>query len=229
MNDIITLGQARPEAQKKFMTGVYLRMFLALVVTAAVAWYTANTPRLVRLLFLNNIIWVTLVAELILVLVLSAKIGSLSLGAASALFYVYAVLNGVNLSSIFFAYQIGSIVNVFIASAAMFLAMTLYGMFTKSSLASYGKYLYMGLVGLIVASLLNFIFHSSTMEWAISVVGIGIFIGLTAYDTQKFMSIGLRSDESENFQKIAIIGALELYLDFINIFLKMLRLFGKRR
>ena len=231
MKDLITLSQAQPEVQRKFMTGVYLRMTLALIITAAVAWYTSRSEYMLQLLFSNRGVpfYVLIVLELVLVVVLSAAIHRLSPLAALFFFLLYSVINGITFSSIFIVYQIGSIFHLFLISALMFGAMSVYGMFTKSDLTSAGRYLSMALIGLIIAGLVNILLKSPMLGWLTSLVGVGIFIGITAYDTQRLMRIGIHNDGSENFQKMAVIGALELYLDFINIFLKMLSLFGKRK
>ena len=228
-NNLITLNQAAPDVQKKFMTGVYMRMAAALLITAAVSFFTASSYDFMRLLFQKNLFFAFIIAELALVIILSAAIRKLTPAVASLCFFLYAVINGITLSSIFIIYQLGSIFRVFVSSALMCGGMSIYGATTKSGLRSAGRYLYMALMGLIIASLVNLIFHSSGLDWLISIIGVGVFVGITAYDTQKLMTIGIHNDGSENFQKMAIIGALELYLDFINIFLKMLRLFGKKK
>ena len=227
----MTLDQAKPEVQRKFMAGVYLRMTIALFITAAVAWYAANSEQVMGILFSNKGLpfYVLIVAELVLVIALSAAIHKINSAAALFFFILYSVLNGLSFSAIFIVYQLGSVFHIFLISALMFAAMSVYGAFTKSDLTSAGRYLMMALIGLIVAGLINLLFKSTMLDWITSIIGVGIFIGLTAYDTQRLMRIGVKNDGSEKFQKMAVIGALELYLDFINIFLKMLRLFGKRK
>lgn len=231
MKELITLSQAKPEVQRKFMAGVYLRMTFALLITAAVAWYTSQSEAMMNLLFSNRGIPFYLVAglELVLVIVLSSLIHKMNPLAALFFFVLYSVLNGITFSTIFVVYQIGSIFHLFLITALMFGAMSVYGAFTKSDLTSAGRYLSMALIGLIIAGLVNILLKSPMLDWITSLVGVGIFIGLTAYDTQRLMRIGIHNDGSENFQKMAVIGALELYLDFINIFLKMLSLFGKKK
>lgn len=235
MNELKTLNQARPETQRRFMTGVYLRMVFALAITTAVAYFTANqiaTNPQVQHFYISNFracMWGCAIAEIGLVFIISAAIRKLSPAVAMLLFILYSIVTGLTFSSILFVFEIHSIFKVFAVSALMFVGMTIYGMFTKSDLRSAGRYLMMALIGVIIASLLNFLFKSSTLDWILSLVGIGIFVGLTAYDTQKLMNIAIYDDGSENFQKYAILGALELYLDFINIFLKMLSLFGKKK
>lgn len=229
MNNLMTLKQARPEVQQRFMTGVYLRMAIALLITAAVAFFTATSETMLRFLFRNSTYLFLMIGELALVFYLSARIRKLSVPAASLCFLGYAVLNGLTLSSIFIVYTSSSIFHVFVIAAVMFGGMVVYGMKTKSDFRSAGRYLYMALFGLIIASVVNLLLKSDGISWFVSIVGVVIFVGLTAYDTQKLMSIAVYDNGSEDFQKVAIIGALELYLDFINIFLKLLQLFGKRR
>ncbi len=231
MKELITLNQAKPDVQRKFMAGVYLRMTIALLITAAVAWYTSQSEQMLNFLFSNRGIpfYVLIGLELILVIVLSSAIHKLTPLAAMFFFLIYSIINGISFSTIFMLYTTISIFHMFIVSALMFGGMSIYGAFTKTDLTSAGRYLFMALIGLIIAGLVNILFRSSALDWITSLLGVGIFIGITAYDTQRLMKIGIRNDGSENFQKMSVIGALELYLDFINIFLKMLSLFGKRR
>ena len=227
----MTLDQAQPEVQRKFMAGVYWRMTVALFITAAVAWYSAQSQQIMGILYSNRGLpfYGLIVAELVLVIVLSAAIHKMSSVAALFFFILYSVVNGLTFSAIFVVYEIGSVFHVFLTSALMFAAMSVYGAFTKSDLTSAGRYLMMALIGILVAGLVNMFLRSSMLGWLTSLLGVGIFIGLTAYDTQRLMRIGVKNDGSEKFQKMAVIGALELYLDFINIFIKMLALFGKRK
>lgn len=216
------------KSARQFISKVYAWMTVALVVSGFAAWYTANSQLLI------NLIWgtrfgflVLIIAEIALVWWLSASIGKISASGAIVAFVVYSLLNGMMLSSIFVVYTSAAIGRVFLITAGMFGAMTLYGMFTKQKLNSFGRYFMMALFGVIIASLLNFLFRSSVLDIIISIVTLVIFIGLTAYDTQKIMKAAAHYDGSEMFQKAAVISALELYLDFINIFLVLLRLFGR--
>jgi len=231
MKDLMTLEQAQPEVQRKFMAGVYLRMTIALLITAAVAWYASGSDQIMGILFSHRGLpyYALIIAELVLVIALSAFIHKMNSFVALLFFILYSVVNGLTFSVIFFRFEIGSVFHIFLISALMFGAMSVYGAFTKSDLTSAGRYLMMALIGLIIAGFVNLLLKSSMLDWLTSVIGVGIFIGLTAYDTQRLMKIGVKNDGSEKFQKMAVIGALELYLDFINIFLKMLRLFGKRK
>ena len=157
-----------------------------------------------------------------------ASIRKISVRAASIAFIVYSALNGVTLSGIFIIYTGASISRIFLITALMFGGMSIYGLKTKSDLRSMGRYLFMALIGIVIASVVNLLLGSSVLDVIISMVTVLVFTGLTAYDTQKLLSAARSADGSEVFHKVAIIGALELYLDFINIFLSLLRLFGKR-
>ncbi|OJF77433.1 MAG: hypothetical protein BKP49_00100 [Treponema sp. CETP13] len=243
MNNSITLKQARPEVQQKFMTGVYRWMVLALAISGLAAYASAYIPlvanadptkpplALVDLIYAaaNGMgMWALIIAELVLVFTLSARIRKMSLSSAKIMFLVYSLINGITLSVIFLVYTSTSIAQVFFISALLFGSMSIYGARTKKDLTSAGRYLMMAVFGIIIASVINIFFKSSGLDWLISIIAVVVFTGLTAYDTQKMMRIAQYNDGSENFQKVAIIGALELYLDFINIFLHLLRLFGNR-
>lgn len=231
MKDLITLEQAKPEVQRKFMAGVYFRMTVALFITAAVAWYASNSERVMAILYSSRGMpfYALIIAELVLVVALSAFIHKMNSFAALLFFILYSVVNGLTFSAIFVVYELGSVYQIFLTSALMFAAMSVYGAFTKTDLTSAGRYLTMALLGILIAGLVNLFLRSSALGWISSLLGVGIFIGLTAYDTQRLMRIGVKNDGSEKFQKMAVLGALELYLDFINIFIKMLSLFGKRK
>ena len=173
--------------------------------------------------------WVLILAPLAMVFFLSFRINSMSVGAAQATFWAYAALLGVSLSSIFIVYTAQSITQVFFIAAATFGAMSLYGYTTKRDLTQFGSFLFMGLIGLIIAMVVNFFLQSSALGFAISAIGILIFVGLTAYDTQKIKEMYSVNDDGSVAGRKAIMGALALYLDFLNIFLFMLQLFGDRR
>lgn len=227
---MISLSEAKPDVQRKFMTGVYVRMMLALFISATVAFYASQSDAVLSFFSNKGIpFYLLLVAELVLVVMLSAAIHKLSTFAAMAFFLLYAVVNGLSFCTIFILYRVDSIYTMFLVSALMFAGMSIYGARTKSDLTSAGRYLFMGLIGIVVAGLVNMFLRSSAIDWITSLLGVGLFIGITAYDTQRLMRIAIHDDGSESFQKMSIIGALELYLDFINIFLKMLSLFGKRK
>ena len=220
------------EVFKTVMRRVYLWMALGLLVTTAAALATVMTP-LGNLVFSSIYVFYGLTfGELILVMVLSARIRKLHPAAAGALFFVYAALNGITLSAIFLIYQIGSIGMAFFTAACLFGAMSLIGYSTKKDLSNWRGFLLMGLVGLIIASLLNLFLASSGLDWMISIIGVLLFLGLTIYDTQQIRRMTIQSmqlgDEAVAM-KMGVLGALKLYLDFINIFLYLLRLFGRRR
>ncbi len=230
MNEM-SLSQASNETRQKFMAGVYGWMVAALAISGLAAFFTVRTGLVYQIYAaFNGFGYLVLaVAELILVVYLVRNIREMKVATASLFFIIYSILNGVTLCAILLRYTSASIAQVFLTTALMFGAMSLYGMKTKSDLMSAGRYLMMALMGLIIVSIINIFFQSNSMQWIISIATVVIFTGLTAYDTQKLMRLSVHADGSESFQKIAIIGALELYLDFINIFIALLRLFGNRR
>ena len=207
------------------MRKVYGRMFLALVVTALTSLYVASSPAILSVVLGNRAVFFGLmIAELAVV---SGMLNKLSTTTATLLFYLYAVLNGVVFSSIFVVYDLGSIAYTFFITAGVFGAMSVYGMVTKNDMTKFGSYCIMGLFGLIIASVVNIFVASSTLDWIISLFGVALFIGLTAWDTQKIKNAAYVTDPSQT-GKLATIGALSLYLDFINLFLYLLRIFGGR-
>jgi hypothetical protein len=212
------------------MRKVYLWMTLALVITGFTAYAVANSSAMINLIYSNSaVIWILFGAELLLVFGLSAAINRLSLTVATLMFVLYSVINGAVLSSIFFAYSIGSIATTFFITAGTFAAMSLYGYFTKADLTSWGKILIMALIGIIIATIVNIFVKSSGLDLIISYAGVLIFVGLTAYDTQKIKLMCQQApDAGESMQKIALLGALSLYLDFINLFIYLLRILGRR-
>ena len=221
---------AQVKVKNTFLSRVYGWMTLALVISGVTAFLAATNETIIRLTIGNGFGFLILaVAELALVWWLTASIHKISSGAAFFAFILYSVLNGVTLSSIFLVYKIESIFMVFFISAGMFAAMAVYGTVTKSSLSSFGKYFAMALVGIIIASLVNFLLCSPMLDWFLSIITVVLFTGLTAYDAQKMLAVSNNASDDEVFKKVSVIGALELYLDFINIFLAMLRLFGRRR
>jgi len=229
MNSQISIQQANEQAQRKFLSGVYQWMVLALAISGSLAWFVSNNAAAQKLVFGNIIVFFALViGEFALVWWLSASIRTISVRAASIAFIVYSALNGITLSGVFLIYTHASIARIFLITALMFGGMSLYGLKTKSDLRSMGRYLVMGLIGVVIASLVNIFLASSWLDVLISMVTVVVFTGLTAYDTQKLLAAANQADGSEVFHKVAIIGALELYLDFINIFLALLRLFGRR-
>ena len=209
---------------------VYGWMCAGLALSGVVAWYTFASGLWQRI-FAGGIFMLLLVAELVLVVALSAAIRKISAGAALLMFLAYAALNGLTLSVVFIAYDLALVQRVFFITAAMFGGLAVWGSVTKSDLSSIGSVCGMALWGLIVASIANIFFKSSSLDWACSFAGILIFSGLTMYDAQKIRALvasGRALDERE-MRKVAVIGALELYLDFINLFLHILRFLGRRR
>ena len=222
-----SLSLAFPALMRK----VYVWMTLALVLTGITAYGVASSPSLMMTIFQTPaIMWGLIIAELIIVIAISAAINRLSLTTATLLFVLYSVLNGATLSLIFVVYTMSSIANVFFITAGTFGVMAAYGYFTKRDLSSWGKLLLMALIGLIIATLVNvFLVKSSGFDLILSYAGVLIFVGLTAYDTQKIKQmLAMQTDMGEGAQKVALLGALSLYLDFINLFLYLLRIFGRR-
>ncbi len=216
--------------QNRFLAKVYGWMTLALALSAAVAFFTVRSQFLSNLIFGNGFGYLILaIAEIVVVIWLSAKINKISAKAATVAFILYSILNGMTLSSIFLVYNIKSIATVFVISAAMFLVMAIYGTFSKANILSFGRFFFMAITGLVIASLLNLFLKSERLDWIISIVGVVVFTGCTAYDAKKMLVVSQRAQNTEVFNKASIIGALELYLDFVNIFLYLLRLFGRKR
>lgn len=218
------------EAFPALIRKVYLWMTMALVITGFTAYGVANTPALKTALYSNpTIFWILAIAELALVFGVTAAINRISLTTATLMFILYSVLNGAMLSSIFLVYTQSSIATVFFITAGTFGAMALVGYTTKTDLSSMGKILFMALIGLIIATIVNFFVKSSGLDLILSYVGVLIFVGLTAWDSQKIKQMMLQApDAGEGMQKMALLGALTLYLDFINLFIYLLRIFGKR-
>jgi hypothetical protein len=222
---------------RSYMLKVYNYMAGGLVVTGLLAYVFGTVPELQNLLYvetargvgMSGLGWIITLAPLALVFFFSFRIGTMSLGAAQATFWAFSALLGMSLSSIFMLYTGGSITRVFFISASTFGAMSLYGYTTKRDLTGMGSFLMMGLFGIIIASLVNIFMASPAIYFATSVLGVLIFTGLTAYDTQKIKESYWAGDDGAMMGKKAIFGALNLYLDFINLFLMLLRLFGDRR
>lgn len=237
MEEARTVESFTASERSRFVGRTYGWMALALFVSAASAFMVANSYTLLKLIFGHGIVgWLVLaVAEIGLVIWLSASIRKISVTAAVAGFVAYAVLNGATLSSIFFVYRIDSIASAFFTTALLFGVMSVYGMRTKSDLTSLGRYLMMGLIGVILASLVGGIVSLITktplsmLNVLISVATVVIFTGLTAYDAQKIMRTAAHANGNDDYKKVSILAALELYLDFINLLLALLRLFGKKR
>jgi FtsH-binding integral membrane protein len=213
------------------MRKVYLWMTLALVITGFTAYYVASSEMLLMALFSNQILfWGLVIGELVLVFSLSAAINKLSLTTATLMFVLYSVINGATMSFIFLVYTTSSITNVFLITAATFAVMAFFGYFTKTDLTSWGKILMMALIGIIIATIVNIFTKSEGLAVILNYLGVLVFVGLTAYDSQKIKQMLMMApDAGEGAQKIALLGALSLYLDFINLFIYLLRILGSRR
>ncbi len=216
-----------------FIQSVYNWMAIGLALTGFVAYAVANSETMLSLIFGNRAVFFGLIiGELALVWILSARIGSMTSSTATAMFIGYAVLNGLTMAVIFLAYTMSSIASTFFICALTFAACSVFGMVTKRDLTSMGSFMMMGLIGIIIASLVNLFIQSSAMTMIISYIGVIVFVGLTAYDTQKIKEMAMTQPydlEAGVARKGAIIGALNLYLDFINLFLMLLRIFGGSR
>ncbi|MBF0474564.1 MAG: Bax inhibitor-1/YccA family protein [Deltaproteobacteria bacterium] len=215
----------------EFVRSVYNWMALGLAITGGVAFFTASSPSLMQMIFGNPMVLIILiVAELGMVFSLAGMINRIKGSTASTLFVIYSILNGLTLSAIFIMYTRSSIASTFFVCSATFVATSLYGYTTKKDLTSFGGFFFMGLIGIIIASLVNLFLHSETIYWVVTYAGVIVFVGLTAYDTQKIKQIAAAGFEDEEMEhKGAVLGALTLYLDFINLFLMLLRILGGRR
>jgi FtsH-binding integral membrane protein len=227
------ISQVRTEASTVFLAKVFNWMAVGLGLTGLAAFLTVNSQAALQLVFGNKLVFYGLIfGELGLVFYLSARIERMSAQAATGLFVAYSILNGVTLSAILLLYTMTSVAATFFIAAGMFGAMAVYGFVTKKDLSSWGSFLFMGLIGIIIAMVVNIFLASSMMSWVISGIGVIIFTGLTAYDVQQITRMGEQGimDGGEAvIRKGAIMGALKLYLDFINLFLMLLRFLGDRR
>ena len=230
------------EGLRAYMLKVYNYMTTGLLLTGLVSYFFGKasiisneagqivglTP-LGTLLFNSPLQWIIMLAPLGFVFYLSARVHKMSLSSAQITFWIFSVVMGLSLASIFIVYTQASIARVFFISSGTFAAMSLYGYTTKKDLTKLGGFLFMGLIGIIIASLVNLFFQSSALYFAISVIGVLVFVGLTAYDTQRIKEMYYEGDSESVGGKKALMGALRLYLDFINLFIMLLRLFGQRR
>lgn len=225
-------AQAKAAAVNAFLRGVYGWMCAGLTLTAAASIFVASSPALQQVVFGNSIVFFGLIiAQLGLVVAMSAAINRLSSAAATGMFVGYSLLTGVTLSSIFMVYTTASIFNTFVVCAGMFGAMSVYGVVTKRDLTGFGSFLFMGLIGIVIASVVNLFLKSTALDFAVSAIGVLVFTGLTAYDTQKLKTMGEMAPQDDTLavRRGTILGALTLYLDFINLFLMLLRFMGTRR
>ena len=213
---------------RQYMLSVYNYMAGGLALTGLVAYFAAASG-FYQAIVGTPLFWVVLLAPLGMVLLLSFGIQRMSLGATQLSFWVYAALVGLSLAGIFLVYTQASIARVFFITAATFAAMSLYGYTTRSDLSRFGSFLFMGLIGIVLAGLVNLFIHSSALQFAISVIGVVVFVGLTAYDTQRIKEMYFEGDGAVIAGKKAIMGALQLYLDFINLFILLLQFMGVQR
>ena len=236
--DINNIQDAQIVNSTTLLRSVFSWMAVALIMTTIASLLFAFVPELLRLLITQNEAggfsmsifgWVTMFAPLGFVLLMGFGFNKFSYPVLIALFLAYAAINGISFSFIFLVYNIGSIVNVFLSSVALFGVMAIAGYTTKTDLTKMGSLLTIGLIGIVIAMVINFFTKSSTMDYIISILGVITFTGLTAYDVQKIKNLSNEDDGSTGFKKLSIMGALTLYLDFINIFLFLLRLFGGRK
>ena len=216
--------------QQRFMVRVYNWMTAGLVVTAGVAYSVATSPTLVQAIANPWILFPLIIAQLGLVFWLASRVMQMSAAQATGVFMLYSALTGVTLSFVFLAYTAASLTSTFLVTAGTFGAMSFYGYTTKRDLTAMGSFLFMGLIGIIIASLVNFFLQSPMIYWLVTYAGVLIFVGLTAYDTQRIKEMNILGNEgTEEDTKEAVRGALTLYLDFINLFLMLLRVMGNRR
>ena len=214
---------------RAYMQRVFGMMGMGLAITWLVAFFVAQSPAMIQAIYGTPLKWVVFLAPVILAFVFGMRIQAMRASSAQALFWVFSGVMGLSLASIFLVYTGESITRTFFIAAATFAATALYGYTTKRDLTGVGSFLFMGLIGLIIASLVNLFLASSALHWTISVLGVLIFTGLTAYDAQKIKELYWEGDGAEVGTKKAVMGALNLYMDFINLFLFMLQFFGDRR
>jgi FtsH-binding integral membrane protein len=227
---VITRGEALvDEGLRQYMLRVYNYMTGGLALTGIVAWLTASSPAMIQAIYGTPLLWVVMLAPLGFVLFLTVRINKMSLAAAQTAFWLYAGVMGLSMASIFLVYTGGSVARVFFISAGAFAATSLYGYTTKRDLSAFGSFMFMGLIGILIAMIVNFFLASSALQFAISVIGVIVFTGLAAYDTQSIKEMYLDSDSPEIAGKKTVMGALRLYLDFINLFIMLLQLLGQRR
>lgn len=214
---------------RQYMLRVYNYMASGLALTGLIAAFVASQPALYEPIFTTPLRWVVMLAPIGVVFFLSFRVHTMSAAAAQAAFWAYAALNGLSFSIIFMAYTGTSVARVFFITAATFAAMSLYGYTTKKDLAGWGTFLFAGLIGILIAGVVNIFLASSALHFAISVIGVVVFVGLTAYDTQQIKEMYYEGDGHEIAAKKSIMGALRLYLDFINIFIMLMQLLGDRK
>ncbi len=230
MASYVSSGTATSSAVSTLLKSLYMQMAAALTVTGITAYFLASSPRYWQIMMENpSLLWIALIAQIALVIWLSARVMTMSMSKATMLFILYSVLMGVSMSSIFMVYTMGSIASTFFITAGTFLVMSIIGYVTRIDLSRIGSILLMALIGIIIASVVNIFLHSETLYWIVSFAGVLIFVGLTAYDTQKVKEMVQQYGVADDMgHKLALFGALTLYLDFINLFLHLLRILGNR-
>lgn len=225
----VTKDQGIDLGLRSYMIQVYNFMALALAITGGVSYAVASSPALMATLFGTGLKWLVIFAPLGIVMLLSFGIAKMSYSTARLVFMAYSVAMGLSMSMIFMIFTQSSIARVFFITASVFGAMSLYGYTTRRDLSGFGSFLFMGLIGLVIASIVNMFLHSTGLQMVLSYVGVLIFTGLTAYDTQMIRSMYYERDSEESTNKKALMGALALYLDFINLFYSLLHILGDRR
>ncbi len=214
---------------RNYMLRIYNYMTGGLALTGLVAYSVSNSEAVMQMIFGTGLSWIVMLSPLAFILVLSFGINRMSAATVQVVFWAFSAVMGLSMASIFITYTGTSITRVFFITSGTFAAMSLYGYTTKRDLTGFGSFLFMGLIGIIIASVVNMFLQSSAMHFVISVIGVLVFVGLTAYDTQKIKNMYLAADNAEAATKKAVMGAVTLYLDFINLFMMLLRLFGQRR
>jgi uncharacterized protein len=214
---------------REYMLKVYNNMGFALAISGLVSFIVANSPSLMQAMFTTPLKWVVLLAPLGFVFFFSARINKISAASAQNYLWIFAGLMGLSIAPVLLIYTGASVAKVFFITASLFGSMSLYGYTTKKDLTAWGSFLMMGLIGIILASLVNLFLKSSGLDFVISIIGVIIFTGLTAYDTQRIKSMYYQLSDQESISKAATMGALALYMDFINLFIMLLRFFGDRR
>ncbi len=217
------------EGLRAFMLRVYNYMAAALVFTGIISYGVSNSPEMLQAIYGTPLMYVVFFAPVGISVFLGVRLQQMSVTTAQTLFWAFASLIGLSLSSIFVIYTSESIIRVFFISASMFAAASLYGYTTKKDLSPIGSFLFMGVVGIVIASVVNMFMQSSQLSWMISMVAVGVFAGLTAYDNQRLKKMYSDAWQRDQTEKVAIIGALNLYMDFINLFVHLLRLLGDRK
>ena len=228
-SEVVIPGSRSEAVLADFLRGVYGWMCGGLAITAATAWVVANSPSIATAIFTNRLLfWAIIIAQFGIVITLSARVSRLAAGTASALFIAYSGLTGVTLSFVLLLYTGESVASTFAVTAGMFGALALYGTFTRRNLSGFGQFMFMGLIGLVLASIVGMFWHNDGLQFMISFIGVIVFAGLTVWDAQRLKALAFATNAG-GIGAVTIVGALALYLDFINLFLFLLRFLGDRR